>query len=451
MNAKLDNGTVTPRSAAPAAAHRRWAEYRQILADSRAGPEELARFDRVTRRDFLTAAGRAAAFALVLFGAGPQAAARGLFGRGMIPSAWENIPDPGLPKPHMIVHSEDPFNGELPVHLLDDAVTPTARHFVRNNGAIPERARAKDLRGWALRVDGEVRHELALTLEDLLCYPQVTAQVVLECAGNGRSLFHPPVGGTQWIRGAVACSEWTGVRLRDVLDSAGVKESAIYAACYGEDAAPDGGEPFSRGIPLAKALDEHTLIALALNGDPLPAAHGFPARLLVPGWIGSSMQKWLTRIRLRDRVHDSAKMSGYSYRVPAYPAAPGVVPPPEDMRIATAWVVKSLITRPRADHEITIGGSIPVGGHAWAGDSEVAKVDLSIDFGTTWQPAQLSPPHNPHAWQRFVARIAFPQSGYFEVWARATDTSGASQPFRAAWNPKGYLNNAMHHVSVQAG
>ena len=189
-------------------AHRRWKEYRQILADSRAGPEELARFDRVTRRDFLTAASRAAAFALVLFGAGPQAAARGLFGRGMIPSAWENIPDRGLPKPHMIVHSEDPFNGELPAHLLDDAVTPTARHFVRNNGAIPERARSKRLHGWALRVDGEVRHELALTLEDLLCYPQVTAQVVLECAGNGRSLFHPPVGGTQWIRGAVACSEW---------------------------------------------------------------------------------------------------------------------------------------------------------------------------------------------------------------------------------------------------
>ena len=185
--------------------------------------------------------------------------------------------------------------------------------FVRNNGAIPERARSKDLHGWALRVDGEVRHELALTLEDLLCFPQVTMQTVLECAGNGRSLFHPPVGGTQWIRGAVACSEWTGARLRDVLESAGVKDNAVYAACYGEDAAPDGGEPFSRGIPLAKALDEHTLVALALNGVPLPAAHGFPARLLVPGWIGSSMQKWLTRIRLRDRVLVSTDF-GISWR-----------------------------------------------------------------------------------------------------------------------------------------
>ena len=448
MNAKLDNGTMTSRSAAPAAADRRWAEYRQILSASSAGPDELVRFDRVTRRDFLTAAGRAAAFALVLFGAGPQAAARGLFGRGLIPSAWEHIPDRGLPKPHMIVHSDDPFNGELPVHLLDDAVTPTERHFVRNNGAIPERARSKDLRGWALRVDGAVRHELALTLEDLLCHPQVTAQVVLECAGNGRSLFHPPVGGTQWIRGAVACSEWTGVRLRDVLESAGVKDSAVYAACYGEDTAPDGGEPFSRGIPLAKALDEHTLIALALNGDPLPAAHGFPARLLVPGWIGSSMQKWLTRIRLRDRVHDSAKMSGYSYRIPAYPVAPGVAPPPEDMRIATAWVVKSLITRPRADHEITIGESIPVGGHAWAGENRVNRVAVSTDFGTSWREASLAGPANRYAWYHWSTELVFRQRGYYEIWARAFDDAGNAQPFRQPWNPKGYLGNVIHRVPV---
>ena len=110
----------------------------------------------------------------------------------------------------MVIHSEHPFNGELPVHLLDDAVTPTARHFVRNDGAVPERARSKDLRGWALRVDGQVDRELSLTFEDLYCLPQVTMQMVLECAGNGRSLFDPQVGGTQWIRGAVGCAEWTG-------------------------------------------------------------------------------------------------------------------------------------------------------------------------------------------------------------------------------------------------
>ena len=263
-----DNGT---RQGGAAAGERKpdpglWDRYRRILAASGAEKEDLDQFDRVSRRRFLTTVGKGAALGLGIFGAGPIAAERGLFGRGLLPSGWENIRDGGLPKPDMVIHSEDPFNGELPVHLLDDAVTPTARHFVRNNGGIPQRALSKDMRGWALRVDGEVDRELSLTFEDLYCLPQVTMQMVLECAGNGRSLFEPQVGGTQWIRGAVGCSEWTGVRLRDVLESAGVKEGAVYAAAYGEDAPPEGREPFSRGIPIAKAMDGHTLIAFAMNG-----------------------------------------------------------------------------------------------------------------------------------------------------------------------------------------
>ena len=425
-----------------------WQEYRAILARHAAGTAELAQFDRVTRRRFLTTLGKGAALALLTFGAGPQAAARGLFGRGLLPSAWEHVPDAPLPKPDMIVHGAQPFNGEFPPHLLDDPVTPTARHFVRNNGAIPERAHRKDLHGWTLRVDGEVRHALDLSLADLFCFPQVTMQVVVECAGNGRSLFTPPVGGTPWLRGAVACSEWTGVRLRDLLEAAGVTDRAVYVASFGEDAPPDGGEPFSRGIPLAKARDEHTLVALAMNGDPLPAAHGFPARLLVPGWIGSAMQKWLRRIWVRDRVHDSAKMAGYSYRVPAYPAAPGVKPAPEDMRIATAWVIKSLITRPRAEREVTRGEPVQVGGHAWAGENRVTQVLVSTDFGITWRETHLTTPANRYAWYHWQTRLTFEQRGYYEVWARAFDDTGAAQPFRQPWNPKGYLGNVIHRVPV---
>ena len=401
-----------------------------------------------SRRQFLAAAGKGAVLALTMFGAGPRAAARGLFGRGLLPSAWHSIADSPLPKPGMIVHGEQPFNGEFPPHLLDDPVTPTARHFVRNNGGVPARARSKDLSGWALRVDGEVRHSLALTLADLLCLPQVTMQAVLECAGNGRSLFTPPVGGTPWIRGAVACSEWTGVRLRDVLELAGVRDRAVYVAAFGEDAPLDGGEPFSRGIPIGKAMDEHTLIALAMNGAPLPAAHGFPARLLVPGWIGSAMQKWLSRLWVRDRVHDSAKMSGYSYRVPAYPVAPGATPAAGEMRIATAWVVKSLITRPRAGHEVAQGETLQVGGHAWAGDNEVMRVAVSTDFGITWQEALLAAPANRYAWYHWQAEVAFRNRGYYEIWARAFDHTGDAQPFRQPWNPKGYLGNVVHRVPV---
>ena len=250
----------------------------------------------------------------------------------------------------MIVHSEEPFNGEFPPHLLGDAVTPTSRHFVRNNGGIPGRARSRDPQDWKLTVDGEVRSPRAFSYDDLGRLPQVTRRLVVECAGNGRSLFAPAVGGTQWVRGAVACSEWTGVRLRDVLQAAGLTEKAVYLGNHGEDE-----PPFSRGIPVDKAMDEHTLIALKMNGEPLPAAHGFPARLLVPGWIGSSMQKWLHRIQVRDTVHDSRHMSGYSYRVPAYPVAPGHKPPESDMAIATSWRGQVPHHRSRA------GGRSPAG------------------------------------------------------------------------------------------
>ena len=170
--------------------------------------------------------------------------------------------------------------------------------------------------------------------------------------------------------------------------------------------------PFSRGIPIEKAMEEHTLIALKMNGEPLPAAHGFPARLLVPGWIGSSMQKWLNRIWVRDTVHDSEQMSGYSYRVPAYPIAPGDQPPEADMAIATSWVVKSLITAPQANAEVKAGVPLGASGHAWA------------------------------------AELTFANKGYYEIWARAFDDAGNAQPFRQPWNPQGYLGNVIHRVPV---
>ena len=158
-----------------------------------------------SRRHFLATLGKGAALAgLGIFGAGSDAAVRGLFGRGLIPSAWGEVGQNLLPKPDMIVHSENPFNGELPPHLLNDDVTPTARHFVRNNSSIPERAKRGDLHGWKLTVDGEVHKKLALSMDDLIRFPQVTMQAVLECAGNGRSLFRPKVDGTPWIRGALA-------------------------------------------------------------------------------------------------------------------------------------------------------------------------------------------------------------------------------------------------------
>lgn len=402
-----------------------------------------------SRRDFLTKIGKGALLAsLGMFGAGCEAVDQGLLGRGLVPVVLLDAEEAGLPKSDMLVHSENPFNGEFVPHLLNDDVTPTERHFVRNNSGVPERAVKKDLRGWRLIIDGEVHKELALSMDDLLDFPQVTMEVVLECAGNGRSLFSPQVSGTPWQRGAVACSEWTGVRLRDVLQAAGLKPTAVYTGNYGEDVPNDGSEPFSRGIPIEKAMDEHTLIALKMNGEVLPAAHGFPARLIVPGWIGSAMQKWLNRIWVRDRVHDSEKMSGYAYRVPAYPIAPGDTPPVEDMQIATAWRVKSLITLPEPYLELSEGLPIKVRGHAWAGENQVEKVLVSTDFGIQWQETELVQPSNRYAWYHWETELTLANRGYYEIWARAYDDTGTAQPFTQPWNPKGYLGNVIHRVPI---
>lgn len=400
-----------------------------------------------SRRDFLTKAGKVALLAsLGIFGAGCEAVNRGLLDRGLVPVVLEDLKAAGLPKTDMLVHSDSPFNGEFPPHLLDDNVTPTSRHFVRNNNGIPERAIKRDLSGWQLTVDGEVHKELALTMDDLLQFPQVTMDVVLECAGNGRSLFVPEVDGTPWRRGAVACSEWTGVRLRDVLQAAGVKPTAVYTGNYGDDIPADGSEQFSRGIPIEKAMNEHTLIALKMNGEVLPAAHGFPARLIVPGWIGSSMQKWLNRIWVRDRVHDSEKMSGYAYRIPAYQVEPGLKPPVGDMRIATSLRVKSIITRPEPHSDFSAENTIKVRGHAWAGENRIRKVQVSTDFGIHWIETELTPPSNRYAWYHWETDITLANKGYYEIWARAFDDIGNAQPFTQPWNPKGYLGNVIHRV-----
>ena len=409
-----------------------------------------------SRRHFIKTFSRGAGLVgLGVFGAGSDAAMKGLFGRGLIPSALAEIGQIILPKPDMIVHSVNPFNGEFPPHLLDDDVTPTARHFVRNNSSIPERAKSGDLNGWKLTIDGEVHKKLTLSMDDLVRFPQVTVNAVLECAGNGRSLFTPKVDGTPWIRGAVGCSEWTGVRLRDVLKAAGLKDTAIYTGNYGEDLPIDSGEPFSRGIPIEKAMDERTLVAYKMNGEALPAAHGFPARLIVPGWIGSAMQKWLNRIWIRDRVHDSTKMSEYSYRIPAYPPVPGRKPPKNEMIIATSGFIKSLITRPksniRADsHGLEIRAETPVkvGGHAWAGENNVDKVLISTDFGIKWQESQLIQPANRYAWYHWETETTFGNRGYYELWARAFDDKGNAQPLRQPWNPRGYLGNVIHRVPI---
>ena len=351
-------------------------------------------------------------------------------------------------KDGIVVINERPVNAETPPHLLDDAITPTGRHFIRNNGHPPENVNAA---GWTLTVDGRVDRPMRLGIDELKRrYEVVTRALVLECGGNGRAFFDPPADGDQWTFGAVACSEWTGVRLADVLRAAGVKERVVYTAHEGADShlsGEPGRLPLSRGVPIAKAMDEHNLIAFAQNGTPIHPMNGAPLRLIIPGWSGSCSQKWLTRIWLRDRVHDGPKMTGTSYHVPNRPIAPGEKMNEKDFEIIHSMPIKSLITNPPNGHR-TADGSLEVRGHAWAGDRRVDAVHLSIDFGATWMEAKLDEPVNTYAWQNWRGRVAFPQEGYYEVWARATDSHGVSQPHAIAWKPRGYLNNSMHRVAL---
>ncbi len=351
------------------------------------------------------------------------------------------------------VLSDRPLNCETPVTLLDDDITPTHLHFVRNNGHVPARATNGDLGGWSLTIDGEVERPLTLTLADLKTFPAVERALVLECAGNGRAGFQPPASGNQWTLGGVGCASYRGVRLRDVLKAAGVKSSAVYIGYYGEDPHLSGDakkQAISRGVPIAKALDEHTILAWEMNGEPLPPLHGFPLRLLCPGWPASTSGKWLARIWVRDREHDGEKMTGHSYRLPRYPVAPGSTVPKEDMAIIEELPVKSLITSPGTGIEHPAAAMLALRGHAWSGLGDVREMHVSIDFGQTWLKADLKQPRNQYAWQRWLAEVKFPVPGYYEVWARATDEAGHQQPMVVpGWNPEGYCNNAMQRIAIK--
>ncbi len=352
----------------------------------------------------------------------------------------------------MEVLNDKPWNIEAKAHLLDDKVTPNKFMFIRNNGLIPENI---DANNWTLTFDGEsVSQEKTYTLAELKSkFPQYTYQLTLECGGNGRSEFDPPAKGNQWTVGAVSCANWTGVRLKDVLEDVGINDDAVYIGYHAADvhlSRDPGKEPISRGAPMAKALQEETLLAFKMNNEDIPLAHGYPLRLIAGGWPASVSGKWINRISIRNKVHDGTKMTGDAYRVPCNPVAPGEKVKDEDMCIIESMPVKSLITYPKSGAMLPKGKILEIRGHAWAGELEIEKMEYSIDFGSTWQTCPIEKPSNRLAWQHFNASIDFPKKGYYEVWARATDSRGISQPMLLpGWNPKGYLNNACHRIAVK--
>lgn len=352
----------------------------------------------------------------------------------------------------MIVLNDRPWNMEAQAHLLDEKITSNKYMFIRNNGKVPENI---DVKNWTITFDGEsVKQTKTYSLQELKSkFKQYTYQLTIECGGNGRAEFDPPAKGNQWTVGAVSCATWTGVRLKDILEDVGIKGDAVYIGYHAADGHLSGDakkEPISRGVPMAKALQDETLLAFQMNGEDIPLVHGHPVRLVSGGWPASTSGKWINRISVRNKVHDGEKMTGSSYKMPCEPVAPGEKVKDEDMCIIESMPVKSLITYPKTGAMIDSGKKLTIRGHAWAGELEVKKMEYSIDYGSTWNEAILEAPSNRLAWQHFSATVSFPKKGYYEVWARATDSQGMSQPMLVpGWNPKGYLNNATHRIAVK--
>ena len=405
--------------------------------------------DKVSRRGFLTG----------LSTMGAVLGAEVVFGRfmpgGLIPAALAETTDKfeiAGKHPGLVVLNDRPVNAEVPVHLLNDMVTPANKLFVRNNGIPPTDI---DVNKWTVTIDGEsVETSKTYTLAELKSkFKHHSYQLTLECGGNGRSEFNPPAKGNQWSTGAVGCAVWTGVRLKDVLADCGIKDDAVYIGYHSADSHLSGNpskEAISRGVPMRKALEDESLIAWAVNGEDMPVMNGHPLRLVFGGWPASTSGKWLTGISIRNIVHDGTKMQGKAYRTPCKPVAPGTKVANEDMCIIENMPVKSLVTFPESGSKHKLKETFIAKGHAWVGDKSIAKMHVSIDFGQTWQEVNINKAANRNAWQHWQGELMFPQTGYYEVWAKATDSDGIQQPMvLPGWNPKGYLNNACHRIAIK--
>ena len=343
----------------------------------------------------------------------------------------------------LIVRSTRPEDFETPVHLLDSWITPNDLFFVRSHFYTP----TIDALSWRLQVDGEVESVLLLTLDDIRRMPSTTVTATLECAGNGRAFFDPPVAGVQWERGAVGTAVWTGVRLGDILDRARAKSSTRYIWLDGADLGIGAAPDFIRSLPVDKAMQRETLLAYEINGEPLPVSHGFPLRALVPGWEGAYSVKWLTHVQCSPRDHDGPFVQS-GYRYPRVPVAPGAVVPVADTVALRELAVKSVLTAPASNATVSAGTPLRIAGFAWAGEADISRVEVSLDNGRTWVPAQLGHDQARYAWRQFEYVWRMPIPGSHVVLSRATDARGATQPVVPDWNPAGYVWNAIDRVRV---
>lgn len=336
----------------------------------------------------------------------------------------------------LIVRGQQPDNLESPFADLTDFYTPNERFYVRSHFAVP----TLDAQTWRLRVEGAVDRPLDLSYSDLLALPSRTVDATLECAGNGRSFLSPTVKGVQWGPGAVSNARWTGVSLGAILKKAGVQHGAVDVVLEGADSGepkdppkPTGPIRFARSLPLEKALQPDVLVAHRMNDAALPQAHGFPARLIVPGWYGVASVKWLTRIIVTKKPF-SGHFQTIDYAVWERTSdLPTRVP-------VTQMQVKAQIARPASGETVKSGTPYRVHGWAWTGEAEIAKVEISTDNGQTWKQATLTGDRKRYTWRGWEYLWDVPgEPGAAILLARATDTRGNTQPLQRQPDRENYM------------
>jgi sulfite oxidase len=354
--------------------------------------------------------------------------------------AQETVSIPG--KRDMLVHNDRPEDLETPLEYLNTWITPNEVFFVRQHLPRPKTDEATH----RIALSGRVNEPKELSIAELRKLPQYTVAATLECTGNARGFFRPRVPGIQWGRGAIGNAEWSGPRLSDVLKLAGADANAAWLTVNGADVGVAKTPDFIRSMPMEKALHPATLLALEMNGAPLPDLHGFPVRLIVPGWDGTSWVKWVTSLSVANEP-DNGFFMNPAYRFPRHPVAPGAAANPSDLEIIEAMPVKSYITSP-ADRDRVAPGPVTLRGIAWAGDKRITRVEVSSDAGRNWADAQFSGKDLPFAWRLWSFSWTPRQTGYFTIMSRATDSAGNVQPIAATWNPSGYLYNAIDQIGL---
>ena len=321
-------------------------------------------------------------------------------------------------------------------------MTPVGLHYLLIHYDIP----VVDPDDWRLRVEGRVGRELSLSLEEIMARSASSLVVTMECAGNGRARLSPRPVSQPWLLEAVGTAEWTGVRLRDLLEEARAEERAPEVLFTGIDRGVEGGEEqnYERSLPLDRAMADEMLLAYAMNGAPLPPQHGFPLRLVVPGSYGMASVKWLERITVLDRPFDGYQQA-HGYRLRQTPDEPGV----PVFRI----LPRSLMVPPGVPDFATRARNLTPGpcnvrGRAWSGLGPIERVEVSVNGGTSWNDAELGPQASEWAWRSWHLEWDASEPGAYELCCRATDGAGNVQPLEPAWNLGGYANNEVQRVPV---